>query len=97
MKITADMFDFNRYQYEIRPVRAGEDMFDPASRKWEQSHARIDNCFVRTEKPRPTLLLEGERILVGDERWDDGMKWWCQVDGRVGDTVRSVEVWRRMP
>ncbi len=100
MKLTADMFIFSAYEYEVRSsgADAGHVVFDAHNRTWDTAHiSTVGPCLVRTEKPRPVLLPEGEKILYEDERWDDGIKQWRRISTRVGSHARAGEVWRRMP
>jgi len=74
MKLTADMFTFSRYEYEIREGRVGDVAFDPYKRDWAMMRSgSVSPRLVRTEKPLPMLLPEGERVLL--EAAETGSMW----------------------
>lgn len=100
MKLTADMFIFSAYEYELCSggAEAGAVVFDAHNCTWDTARIRtVGPCLTRTAKPRPALLPEGEEILCGDEWWDGGYKQWRRISTRVGGHARAGEVWRRMP
>jgi len=103
MKLTKDMFDFEKYDYHLYwagGLKPGVEVFNINAQRWaEQVYPGDSYNLVRILKapPRYILLNEGEQLQEGDEFFAyDGIhpRMWHEMPGRTND-VQKREVWRR--
>jgi len=102
MKLTKDMFDFERYDYAVNTPKHGDEYFyNGAWWRYDQDSIGILPVAVwRTLKlpPRYILLNEGEPLKPGDELLEQGhtsLKWGPPADHIVSGNVEPGEIWRR--
>lgn len=102
MKLTKDMFDFEKYDYFAGTSFSGKDQV-------EVFHAGawvppVDGVCTyelsRKTKPPPRYILlnEGEPLKPGDELLEQGhtsLKWGPPADHIVSGNVEPGEIWRR--
>lgn len=99
MKLTKDMFDFEKYDYRFGyPSIKDEALFSGGS-QWASPDNNSHQGLLRTPKPLPRYILlnEGEKLQEGDEFFAyDGIhpRMWHEMPGRTND-VQKREVWRR--
>lgn len=101
MKLTAEMFDFEKYEYAVESV-AGKEWLT-STEGWVIGKAHGVG-LTRSPKPPPRYILlnEGEALQAGDQRaWPsaDGfsLKWLnplTQENAELKPSLRG-EVWRR--
>jgi hypothetical protein len=100
MKLTADMFDFEKYEYRWGYYKnAGDEALFGEGSQWTIPLGNSTPALMRTPKPPPRYILlnEGEKLQKGDEFFAyDGIhpRMWHEMPGRTND-VQKREVWRR--
>lgn len=101
MKLTKEMFDFEKYDYFDRlPTGEYAECFDMG--QWVEVHGPCSGlCRKLKPPPRYILLNEGEKLQAGDQRgWPsaDGFSLkWINPLTQADAELRSLpgEVWRR--
>lgn len=107
MKLTADMFDFEKYEYFDSSTPKDGEWWDDQEKLWKKAGGWWGPSAMlyglcrkpRTPKPPPRYILlnEGEKLQEGDEFFAyDGIhpRMWHEMPGRTND-VQKREVWRR--
>ena len=103
MKLTKDMFDFEKYDYHLYwagGLKPGVEVFNINAQRWaEQVYPGDSYNLVRILKapPRYILLNEGEKLQPGDEYHAGYVNGWSPGSITPGDSVsvRPKEIWRR--
>lgn len=105
MKLTADMFDFEKYDYEVSLACT-----DPQWQFLTRNHDgdliwlrcsvnEVGYGLYRRPKPPPRYILlnEGEKLQPGDEYHAGYVNGWSPGSITPGDSVsvRPKEIWRR--
>ena len=103
MKLTAEMFDFEKYDYSYGTVAAGVEYLNTVSCGWMNTYPNVENermRIMRTLKPPPRYILlnEGEKLQDGDEEAHreplSGRLMWEAF--WVGSGIVKVnQIWRR--
>ena len=96
MKLTKDMFDFEKYDYfDHLHLPSGEhaEWFDMG--QWFEVRGPCSGlCRKLKPPPRYILLNEGEKLQAGDEVFFNSTKDWC-LYSTITREVLPGEVWRR--
>lgn len=104
MKLTADMFDFEKYDYHLYwagGLKPGVEVFNINAQRWaEQVYPGDSYNLVRILKapPRYILLNEWDPLKPGDELLEQGhtsLEWGPPADHIVSGNVEPGEIWRR--
>lgn len=100
MKLTKDMFDFEKYDYRWGYPTIADEIL--GSDGWVTPDlASANRTLLRTPKPPPRYILlnEGEQLQEGDERafrYKDGhVEWVVAAKLVLGLRVCTNEIWRR--
>ncbi len=93
MKLTKDMFDFEKYDYQVCMTTS---VSDP---EWSfvcRNNDETGLALYRKLKPPPRYILlnEGEKLQAGDEVFFNSTKDWC-LYSTITREVLPGEVWRR--
>lgn len=100
MKLTKDMFDFEKYEYRIGyPSIKDEALFSEGS-QWGRPDNNAHQGLIRTPKPKPRYILlnEGESLKRGDECLEyssSRFEWGPPGDHIIIGEVEAGEIWRR--
>lgn len=97
MKLTKDMFDFEKYDYfdELKPeMEKGAEWFGYSGHWAPLTRHIIGLCRKLKPPPRYILLNEGEKLQAGDEVFFNSTKDWC-LYSTITREVLPGEVWRR--
>lgn len=101
MKLTKDMFDFEKYDYRFGYPCAGDQYL--LGDRWVDFHPlaqRNATAVLRTPKPLPRYILlnEWDPLKPGDELLEQGhtsLEWGPPADHIVSGNVEPGEIWRR--
>lgn len=93
MKLTKDMFDFEKYEYAVESVAGKEWLTSTEGWVIDKAHGV---GLTRSPKPPPRYILlnEGEKLQAGDEVFFNSTKDWC-LYSTITREVLPGEVWRR--
>lgn len=101
MKLTKDMFDFEKYDYRFGYPCEGDQCL--LGERWVDFHPLAQGhatTLLRMPKPKPRYLLlnEGEKLRPGDEYHSGYVSGWCSGSITPGDSVSVMrgEIWRRV-
>lgn len=97
MKLTKDMFDFEKYDYRFGYPCAGDQYL--LGDRWVDFHPLAQSnatAVLRTPKPPPRYILlnEGEKLQEGDEYLEPGLPW-KRLSKNSQVVVFGNEIWRR--
>lgn len=100
MKLTKDMFDFEKYDYFAGSTFSDRDPVDVFhAGAWVPP---VDGAcmyeLARAFKPKPRYILlnEGEKLQEGDQQYSPLVKSWCPgISNYLHQKVESWEIWRR--
>ena len=100
MKLTKDMFDFEKYDYFTKWTPNSDYLCDVKSMLWQPPRDDLPDGLYRRKKPPPRYILlnEGEPLKRGDEGLEQGhssLEWGPPVDHLVIGNVEAGEIWRR--
>lgn len=101
MKLTRDMFDFEKYAYRLGYPCAGDQYL--LGDRWVDFHPLAQSnatAVLRTPKPPPRYILlnEGEPLKRGDECLEyssSRFEWGPPGDHIIIGEVEAGEIWRR--
>lgn len=96
MKLTKDMFDFEKYDYYTKWAPSSCYLSDVKSMLWQPPRDGLPDGLYRVNKPPPRYILlnEGEKLQAGDEVFFNSTKDWC-LYSTITREVLPGEVWRR--
>ena len=101
MKITAEMFDFEKYDYSFGAISADKEYANIVNGAWTQAYLSDEGGSMRIMRklkppPRYILLNEGEALQAGDQYYSPLVNSWQAGIGNSGTRKAcSGEVWRR--
>lgn len=104
MKLTKEMFDFEKYEYSFGEISADKEYINTVIGAWTLAYPSGESGRLRIMRalkppPRYILLNEGEALQAKDQRLllDYPRKWASPLvdDGLEYGQVLPGEVWRR--
>lgn len=95
MKLTKEMFDFEKYDYYTKWAPSSCYLSDVKSMLWQPPRDDLPDGLYRVNKPPPRYILlnEGEKLQFGDEILVDWS--WKPISAEAVRMVVPGEVWRR--
>ena len=101
MKLTKDMFDFEKYEYFTKWAPNSNYLCGIEPMRWQPPKDNLPDGLYRREKPPPRYILlnEGEKLEVGDEYHAGYINGWSpgSITPGASERVRPKEIWRRKP
>lgn len=98
MKLTKDMFDFEKYDYSFRRMSTGDEYLNMVTATWLRAgQFDYDLRITRVPKPPPRYILlnEGEKLQEGDECYVGGSPSRWAKNTFLGVESQAHEIWRR--
>lgn len=99
MKLTKDMFDFEKYEFFLSKLSAGDEYLNMVTATWLRAgQFDYDLRITRVPKPPPRYILlnEGEKLQEGDQQYSPLVKSWCPgISNYLSQKVEPWEIWRR--
>lgn len=98
MKLTKDMFDFEKYEYFTKWAPNSNYLCGIEPMRWQPPKDNLPDGLYRREKPPPRYILlnDGENLRAGDQQYSPLVKSWTPGIGNyLHQKVEAGEIWRR--